>query len=446
MSATPQSPILDYAGGNVPPPYTPVAGTQPHSAQLDTLSDSTAFFLQLSAKANALEAKDLFNLDVADLLDFGGVCDGVTDDTDALNAAYNAGRSNIYIPGDIVISEEIVFEDDPVYLFGRPNTKSRITWGGAAGATMITGRSLVYGGMRDLILDGNLLADNGLYLDGCTYGNYPNLTILGFRNGSGLQMVGVAGTCSWNRFGILSVSAHNILPNGKACIWLGHDGATGSNACHNSFEVCYIEHGGTRDGIYLGNCDNNVFYLTFIQRDPGGTRYGVYADTTEEPLFPSNNSFFHLEAGVGGWVNASGGTLLGANRVYNYARDNGQPLPVTNDSPLILIDGTMPAWSAPTLSNGWANFGGSTRTAAYRRDYFGRVYLRGLIAGGTFADSTTLFTLPAGHRPAATEHFPVYSTPPGAEIIVLSDGQVKIFNATGNTNLALNGVQFSAVD
>jgi hypothetical protein len=63
--------------------------------------------------------------------------------------------------------------------------------------------------------------------------------------------------------------------------------------------------------------------------------------------------------------------------------------------------GSSMAWTAPTLLNGWTNFGSGNATAAYMIDAMGFVHVRGVITGGTPTDGTTLFTLPAGFRPPA---------------------------------------------
>ena len=59
---------------------------------------------------------------------------------------------------------------------------------------------------------------------------------------------------------------------------------------------------------------------------------------------------------------------------------------------------TNPAYTAPTLGNGWVNYGGSFDTAGYMKDMSGTVFLKGLIKNGTI--NTVAFTLPAGYRPS----------------------------------------------
>lgn len=56
---------------------------------------------------------------------------------------------------------------------------------------------------------------------------------------------------------------------------------------------------------------------------------------------------------------------------------------------------------APSLINGWANFGGIYNQVGFYKDSDGRVHLRGLLAGGPLGSPA--FVLPANYRPAATE-------------------------------------------
>jgi hypothetical protein len=61
----------------------------------------------------------------------------------------------------------------------------------------------------------------------------------------------------------------------------------------------------------------------------------------------------------------------------------------------------QPPWIAPTLINGWSNFGAGWQPAGYYRDTSGHVWLRGSVtnAGGTGA-GVAMFVLPAAYRPA----------------------------------------------
>jgi hypothetical protein len=101
------------------------------------------------------------------------------------------------------------------------------------------------------------------------------------------------------------------------------------------------------------------------------------------------------------------------------------------------------AWIAPSLVNGWSNFGGVTQAAGYRKTPTGEVQLRGLIKDGTITEGTTLFTLPSGYRPAAQRSFPaIHGGNNVCRITVESTGEVVIRGGTNNAFLSLEPVRF----
>ena len=57
----------------------------------------------------------------------------------------------------------------------------------------------------------------------------------------------------------------------------------------------------------------------------------------------------------------------------------------------------------PPFGAGWKNAGGGFQSVGFYRDDEGVVHLRGVLALG--GHTTTIFTLPTGYRPAATEFF-----------------------------------------
>jgi hypothetical protein len=63
---------------------------------------------------------------------------------------------------------------------------------------------------------------------------------------------------------------------------------------------------------------------------------------------------------------------------------------------------TPEAWTFPSLNSSWVNYGAGFQTIRYRKTPDGTVHIQGLIAGGTTTGGTTVFTLPAGYRPAGT--------------------------------------------
>lgn len=118
-------------------------------------------------------------------------------------------------------------------------------------------------------------------------------------------------------------------------------------------------------------------------------------------------------------------------------------MPVTNPSLPV-----QEAWQAPTLSNGWVNYGsdgtGTYNIAGYWKDSLGIVHLRGLIKSGPIGQSS--FTLPIGYRPVARELFLCFCgnpTPIFGRLDIPPTGQVIPFFG-GNAYFSLDGISFRA--
>lgn len=104
-------------------------------------------------------------------------------------------------------------------------------------------------------------------------------------------------------------------------------------------------------------------------------------------------------------------------------------------------------WTAPTLTNSWANLGGAAITTGYLKDSLGFIHLRGTVANGTAG--ATITTLPVGFRPVAEVYFRVRAWNGAAEvqvsITVASDGTVKDKNSAiggAGQNLSFDGITF----
>lgn len=86
----------------------------------------------------------------------------------------------------------------------------------------------------------------------------------------------------------------------------------------------------------------------------------------------------------------------------------------------------QPVWIAPTLLNGWENFGGLYAPAGYMKDSQGFVHFRGLIRNGAVGQA--MFVLPEGYRPKSDSIIGVIShnntTYVPSAIKVTSTGQV----------------------
>ena len=105
------------------------------------------------------------------------------------------------------------------------------------------------------------------------------------------------------------------------------------------------------------------------------------------------------------------------------------------------------AMGQPAFQGAWVNVDPSGPTAAFYRDPFGIVHLKGLIEDG--GNGTTAFTLPAGYRPAFTSNFPSvsYASPVSvANILISALGAVNPFAANASTadGITLDGITFRA--
>jgi hypothetical protein len=99
-------------------------------------------------------------------------------------------------------------------------------------------------------------------------------------------------------------------------------------------------------------------------------------------------------------------------------------------------------WATPTLSTGWSAAGGVFAAPSYRRDALGYVHLRGTLASAAGLTGT-IYTLPAGFRPAAAQRFPAASALLHGAVQVGSDGVVSA-QANPGATLALDSVSFLA--
>ncbi len=99
----------------------------------------------------------------------------------------------------------------------------------------------------------------------------------------------------------------------------------------------------------------------------------------------------------------------------------------------------------PAFANNWVNYGSGFTTAAFRKDSMGFVHLKGLVKTGTV--NTTIFTLPAGYRPALTSMFVCVGNTGSAEVSTRNNitnvGAVRN-NSSLNAYLSLDGITFKA--
>lgn len=95
--------------------------------------------------------------------------------------------------------------------------------------------------------------------------------------------------------------------------------------------------------------------------------------------------------------------------------------------------------SIPGFQNGWTNFGAPHATAAFRRTHDGAIELKGMVKSGTVG--ATIFTLPAGFRPAERINVGVDSNAAHGRVEIDTTGTVTC--QTGNNAwVQLNNIVF----
>lgn len=102
-------------------------------------------------------------------------------------------------------------------------------------------------------------------------------------------------------------------------------------------------------------------------------------------------------------------------------------------------------WIAPTLQNGWVNYGGSWKTAGYTKSSDGMVTLTGLIKSGTTSNGTVIATLPSGYRPSEIIICDANTNPNAfARVDINPSGTIVANGSVTNPYLSLAGCEFMA--
>lgn len=95
------------------------------------------------------------------------------------------------------------------------------------------------------------------------------------------------------------------------------------------------------------------------------------------------------------------------------------------------------AGAAP-FANSWVNFGAPYHNAAYWRDAFGFVHMRGVIKLGTVG--SVAFVLPPGYRPPAEMPYLVLSNGTTGRVDIQADGQVIPKSPSNNASVSLDQI------
>lgn len=331
--------------------------------------------------------------------DFGAVGDGVTNDYAAIVAAITeaqargAGTVVHFENANYALGSVLVLQNTPVILRGKggkhpayngapaaTGTSLKYTGASATGSYFVTCQHMIgLHGLQGISLDCDSKV-RGLDIADVYYGEYRDVSIRNMASGTVAMRTGLSalGSTNWNTFDRFSIDA--IGAGGKG---LYVTGSGVQNTAHNVFRDIQINYSGGATGLHLGYSDNNSFHMVFINRVDGVAGKGVYADPSEDPLFPESNYFFHLQAGQDGWQQPNN---TPRNYIYGYDRSNGQPLPSlgATNSLLFFTEGANlwmgsqkfvkddDAWAVSTSITVTANSGAITTVGAKSCRYFVR--------------------------------------------------------------------------
>lgn len=251
--------------------------------------------IPISTNENLI-AQLIFNKEI-NIKQFGAKGDGVTDDTNAIQAALNRVPNNaaIYFPyGTYLTTAPLVFKTNSKNLRLYSNGKSIIKANHTGDCLVLTGLNENYGNhvIENLVIQGvnNYYGGtskftskgSGINLSNAFYNDIHNCNILGFKNGvlinSSIHNT-ITGNCfiSNNEIGVLiNGNAPNVNQICNARIRLNSkrgisiEGSTPSYPTGNIIDNCYIEtnipyphvNGGNAPsdstGIYISNGYNNI--------------------------------------------------------------------------------------------------------------------------------------------------------------------------------------------
>ena len=136
-------------------------------------------FLQAGTGATARTVQAKLR-DAVSVKDFGAVGDGVTDDTAALVAAgvIAAAGTPVYFPKGTYLTSSPLNFTTLVRLIGEPGARIKLTASASYVLRIGVAASYMHGSdVRDLILDGNGFATDGLYLNNLISANFDNIQV-----------------------------------------------------------------------------------------------------------------------------------------------------------------------------------------------------------------------------------------------------------------------------
>ena len=305
------------------------------------------------------------------VVDYGAVGNGSTDDTTAIRAAIAAAKAakggQCYFPPGVYKITDTLTIDSPVGFVGAGNNTYSVTNGGtynnvtsliayygAPSKPMVNYTGRIEGVLwENIAMDCRNLANVAMKLDRVRQSLFRQVTLLN-PTFLGLWMIpnpeaGVKDdNCMFNHFQNLAIRCS--AANGASCMRLdgtvidkNNPNAGGGNTCHNTFTNTFLWVNNNWN-VEFNDCDNNSFYMLYCFKVVQ-TSYQIYFGyniNAYNPRFRGtgcarSNYIYHCQ----GSIFASAGPTRTApecrNFVYGYDRENGQPMPIVANNARVVI-------------------------------------------------------------------------------------------------------------
>lgn len=274
------------------------------------------------------------------------------------------------------------------------------------------------------------------------------------RNGSELQVrangnVGVGGDPGTSKLKVLMSTADYMHvqsePAGQGELRI-NGWASGWNINAITKHLYLNRDSGNSSNVYVGRNGAELQVLANGDVGVGGApaaKLHVFGETRLDGILRANGGI-RLDNEVSSHIEQDGALYRYGGQVYVTVDDN---LYFRTTSGTIkfwfdLANGVLRQedWIAPTLTSGWVNYGGYN-DAGFFKDRMGIVHLRGLVRAGTTGNDATIFTLPAGYRPAARELHVVQSLDAVGRVDITTDGRVIPYGVSPGW-VSLDGITF----
>ena len=376
-------------GTEIDAEFTAIQAADADNAKTSALSASSGSSLvahidDLSGAVATTVQEKLRDLPKSIQADFDATGNGSTDDTAAVQAAFDAlgstGGKLDLPPGDYKITSTLTIGDGTTTTistkcgmvisghaggvsegeFGAPRYGVRIIWAGALGGTMVKVNGPIHNvKISGILFDGADLANICLELIHPYASTFTNVACVRYRTkGIYLRTISAA-LFSGITQGAMDNSFSQIIasdPTLDTAVGLHASGYETNNVgcSRNTFKSCKFAIGGNAAdsaGIVLEYADNNTFIECFTFRGTASTSgKGVYFVAASNTLFPHENAFINcpLIDGVGG----TPGT--GGNVFFPYPTSDGEAVPDATKHVFLTHTGLLGGINNLYLGNGSA--------------------------------------------------------------------------------------------